>query len=289
MMERIKSVGQLLKKCSHLIVLKYISGFLLSAILGVFIYSKMNQGLGNSVEMEKLIFGFDRTVVDDLLNKDPSILKSLLPKIGLIFGLYFLISNFISSGIYAAFSSNHFDLNSFVKNGLKNYFPFLGISLCFYLLFLIVGFLLFFIYASILGNPFNDYTTEIPFFYSLLIMIFLFLIFCSYLWLWSIFTKFHYLNGDKTLISLRNGFKSLKGNFSRANLLLLFFWILITILMVVMNHLQSLNSSQSWLLLMLLILGMQATILLRYFLQFFVVGCAYKNLNLHVSSSTNIH
>ncbi len=214
MMERIKSVDQLLKKCSHLIVLKYISGFLLSAILGVFIYSKMNQGLGNSVEMEKLIFGFDRTVVDDLLNNDPRILKSLLPKIGLIFGLYFLISNFISSGIYAAFSNNHFDLKNFVKNGLKNYFPFLAISLCFYILFLIVGFVLFFSYASILGNPFNDYTTEIPFFYSLLFVIFLFLVFCSYLWLWSIHAKFHYLSDGKLLFIVENWLQKSHAKFS---------------------------------------------------------------------------
>ncbi|MFZ1787541.1 MAG: hypothetical protein WAT92_04485, partial [Saprospiraceae bacterium] len=93
----------------------------------------MNQGIGNSVEMEKLIFGFDRTVVDDLLNNDPRILKSLLPKIGLIFGMYFLITNFISSGIYSSISNNHFDLKNFVKNGLKNYFPFLAISICFYI------------------------------------------------------------------------------------------------------------------------------------------------------------
>jgi len=276
MMERIKSVDQLLKKCSHLIVLKYISGFLLSAILGVFIYSKMNQGLGNSVEMEKLIFGFDRTVVDDLLNKDPSILKSLLPKIGLIFGLYFLILNFISSGIYTAFSTNDFDLKSFVKNGLKNYFPFLRISLCFYLLFLIVGFVIFFSYASILGNPFNDYTTEIPFFYSLLFVIFLFLVFCSYLWLWSIHAKFHYLIDGKLLLSLKTGFKSLMLNFRQSTLLLLFTWLTILLVMTIMNLLQGLNSSQSWLLLMLLILGMQITILLRCFLQFFVVGCIYS-------------
>ncbi|MBK8390417.1 MAG: hypothetical protein IPL23_14540 [Saprospiraceae bacterium] len=236
----------------------------------------MNQGLGNSVEMEKLIFGFDRTVVDDLLNNDPSILKSLLPKIGLIFGLYFLISNFISSGIYAAFSTNDFDLKNFVKNGLKNYFPFLAISLCFYTLFLLVGFVLFFSYAYMLGNPFNDYTTEIPFFYSLLIVIFLFLVFCSYLWLWSIHAKFHYLSDGKLLLSLKTGFKSLMLNFRQSTLLLLFTWLTILLVMTIMNLLQGLNSSQSWLLLMLLILGMQITILLRCFLQFFVVGCIYS-------------
>ncbi len=285
MMETVKSVGQLLRKCSHLILFKYISGFLLSAILGVFIYSKMNQGLGNSVEMEKLIFGFDRTVVDDILNNDPSILNSLLPKIGLIFGLYFLITNFVSSGIYSSISNNHFDLKNFVKNGLKNYFPFLAISLCFYLVFLIVGFLLFFSYASILGNPFNDYTTEIPFFYSLLIVIFLFLVFCSYLWLWSIHAKFHYLSDGKLFLSLKTGFKSLMVNFRQSTLLLLFYWLTLLLLMAIMNLLQGLNSSQSWFVLILLILGMQITILLRYFLQFFVVGWVYQGIvNIHLRS-----
>ncbi|MBK8392149.1 MAG: hypothetical protein IPL23_24060 [Saprospiraceae bacterium] len=86
------------------------------------------------------------------------------------------------------------------------------------------------------------------------------------------------MSDGKLLLSLKTGFKSLMLNFRQSTLLLLFYWLTLLLLMTIMNLLQGLNSSQSWLVLILLILGMQITILLRYFLQFFVVGWVYQGI-----------
>ncbi len=249
------------------IVLAYGLTFLCTVLVALQVFTMINDGIGNSAEALKLINGFDRTVFEDYMNGHKSWQEALSLPLFLSALLYIIISVFNNAGIIVGFKKEEKKVRQFIQNGLKYFLPFLAYAILFLLFILVIGFILFIAHSKILGHPIEDHDTEKPLFYSAIGFILLFVLKAGCVWIWSIKTRYHYVNGSSFFKSIFEGLKSLYKTKWRSLLILLLTLALFGICLWAHNLLIQYNSGQSYVKIILTMLALQFVLLLRYFIR----------------------
>lgn len=235
-----------------------------AAFMGVQIFALMNDGLGHSFEITKLLQGFDRTVIEDFLNESKDWQDSICYPLMAAAFLFFMESIFIQSGLIACFEMHNYTLRNFVKNGLKYFLPFMAYAILFLILIVIIGGFFFFAFTQLIGQPIEDYDSEKPFFYSLLFMIVLFGLKVAGIWMWSLKTRYCYIKGHSFFKAIIEGLKSMYRHVGMTVSLSFVALSLFAFALTLQKCLNEYNTGQSWLAIAAAFIGLWLISLFRY-------------------------
>lgn len=198
----------------RVILLVVLIQFLLAGIWGLQFYTLLQNTLGKTLELPKLLLQFDYTVVIDFLKEHRSPFNDLMVQLPGLLMVWVVLSTFLNAGLIGITQKSHgVSIREFLSIAISYYFPFLKINLCFLTMALIALLALYFPFFVKLEWMLNYFDTEKYVVFILLSVTFLFAFIMVLLYIWSITSRvaimeYHF----KTLQALKFGWKKLKEN-----------------------------------------------------------------------------
>ncbi len=165
-------------KSFRIVLLLYVSNFLIAAILAWGLHSILASTLGDSMSLERLVKDFDATVYSDFMFKDGSRIYALLSQLTWLILFYSLINTLLGGGTIAALKNEEgqFSLRVFFENCGMYFFRFLRLFLIFGAILALSSFTLIAIFGVIYSMLTSNAVSEVlPF--ALAIILFLFFLF----------------------------------------------------------------------------------------------------------------
>ena len=204
----------------------YALQFLLALILGMLVYSELQNSIGNSLELKKLLLDYDHTVITDLKNSHGDFMRIFTGGLPWLILIWFIFSIFITGGILFTIEKKEPTWDIFWAGGARYFYPFLKIGLFFLLLIGIISAL---IWAPLISN-WESFVRSLPSereFILILIGVFVvYILLMLFLFAWTTASKFFYLKRNLTIWStLKTGFHFTRKNFFSVEALLLLFVI----------------------------------------------------------------
>lgn len=154
------------------------------------VYQVFEASIGNSLELNKLLEGFNDSTITDFLNIHGASLSPLLGQLRYVILAYLLFSIFINAGLLYAVSEERSGWNVFWEGGKKYFFRFIGVSLFFLILFLLWTGLTVLPYIGWMQPSIEVFSSEIVTVYLLFVIIFIWLLGVAYLFNASVITRF---------------------------------------------------------------------------------------------------
>ena len=185
----------------------YCIQLLIGLCVGLTFCAAMCSSLDNSMVLDQLAKGFDRTVIMDVLNFDGNVLDSTRKIALTLLGIYLLFSVWLQAGWLANIRTKTFSIKSLAANGRKFFFPFLGIALISILLLILYAAVVGIGFIKIVGDPLATFSSEKPFVLWIVTLIGTFIFWSILVWSWSVSTRFHFIDGNSFFASLKYGFK----------------------------------------------------------------------------------
>ena len=230
---------------------------LLATLIGILAYNYIQDSIGHTTQLMKIINGYDHDVFQDLLLFESTGWEMIKAFSWVVIFLYLIIGPFIMGGLLKSFKEQEDHWYIFWAGGSHYYFSFLRLNLiiiiCLALIFAILGAIgVFFTFYGL-----QHFLTELPILYvsALLIVLFVFtgIIFISA----STRAKWLILREEvKTWKAFISGLKEVKSKLFHYLFLGLIF-LLITIGFAVLINFLINNINESGFLLVLLALGLQ--------------------------------
>ncbi len=230
---------------------------LLATMIGVLAYNYIQDAIGHTTQLMKIIDGYDHDVFQDLLLFESTGWSMIKAFSWVVIGLYLLIGPFIMGGLLLAFKDQQDHWETFWKGGSRHYFSFLKLNI------IVLGFLLLtFIILGAAGLSFTLYglqhfLTELPMLYGVSGLFFVFLLIGIVLVSTSTRAKWIIIcEQEKIWTAFKMGFKQVRQQLFYFLFLGLFFLILSIGFAMAINLLIN-RIPESGFLLVLLALGMQ--------------------------------
>jgi hypothetical protein len=193
-------------------------------------YTTLGEQTANSMEMDKLVTGFDFTTFSDFLRVSGKKLAFLFPLIIILGIIYFILNLFFSGGIIDKFGKPNeaFNISQFINASKRYFLRFLGLFLFQILLsvlVLLIGGVLFLIAGNIAEGG-----TERTYFYAFLIPFLIFLGLITIVWLIGDYAKIIvYREG----CSIWKAFKAAIGYVFKNPKTIWLYWLLIAVFLVI--------------------------------------------------------
>lgn len=188
----------------------------LSLTLGMQVYSVLESSIGHSLELNKLLHGYDHTVITDFLKVHGASITPLIGQLRWLLLIWFVFSVFLNAGLLVCSVESGEIKNQwsdFWKSGARYFASFLKISLLFLLLALIWTLVVLTPIALFLEPALQYFSSEV---YPVWMVIGLLLFYFSgliVLFLWSVTCRLVKVNmGVRLLICIRKGWKFLWRN-----------------------------------------------------------------------------
>lgn len=187
----------------------YAIQLLLGLIATVTLYAEMLNYFDESMILDHLAKGFDRSVFMDLVHSNDGILTSTKPVAFTVLVIYLLLGVFLQGGWLANIRNNQYDISSLLSNGLKYIIPFLGLGVISVLLVGIVGVGGGMIFMKVVGDPLVTFSSEKPYVLWIVCLAILLVFWSITVWAWSVASRCHFISGSSFLAALKKGLKSL--------------------------------------------------------------------------------
>jgi hypothetical protein len=269
MLQRLKNIWNRTLTHKSEVICIYICQLIFGLLIGCIFYCTINDNLGNSMALEHLANGFDRTVIMDMINSNDDVFSSIISWVTILIPIYLIISILLQGGLLFNINRGEVGFKSQIKNGTKYLLPFFGIalfSIVLIILFLVVVGLPF---RAIVGDPLTTFSSEKPFVLSLIALAIGFSIWLVVVWSFSISTRYNYINGASFWKSINSGFTSVRNHLfellSIGYLLLVAHLLLAFIYYLIMGD----RGAPSWLIVIFGILVQQLFSFARVFIRGF--------------------
>lgn len=245
----------------------YLSQLIFGLLIGCVAYVIINKFLGESIALEQLAKGFDRTVIMDVLNSNDNVLKTFTFWMIPFIPIYLLMSIILQGGFLYNIKKGEVGVVSQIRNGIQHFIPFLGVASISFVLLLVVAGLIVLPYSMFVGDPLTTFSSEKPFVLSILGLIGLFTVWLIIVWGWSIATRLAYVSEGDFYKSISLGLSFVKQNFLKilaVGLLFLGLHVLISFLYyIIMGD----RGAPSWIIIIFGILVQQLFSFIRVFLR----------------------
>lgn len=247
----------------------YLCQLILGLLIGFFIFGIFNDNLGQSMALEHLTSGFDRTVIMDMINSNENVFSLVSFWTAIILPLYLILSTVLQGGLLYNISKGETGIKSQLNNGIRYLLPFLGVVLLSILLIILFAVLIGLPFKTFVGDPLLTFSSEKPFVLSLLLLIAIFSACAITVWGFSIISRYNYINGSSFWASTKSGFLFVKKHFLKillvGYLLIGIHFLLALIYYLIMGD----QGTSSWLIVILGIIIQQvfsfARVLIRSF------------------------
>lgn len=199
----------------------------LAMTIGIQVYHVLDESIGNSIELNRLVKQYDHTVIQDFLKVHGASVSPLFGQLRWYIITYLIFSIFINAGlIHCVYKSNpKSDWQTFWTGGAKYFYPYFKIGVFFLLMFAFWTGIIAFPAWMYIGKIFPTTMTELPMYWVAGLATLLVLLYWVIIISWSINTKLYYMRSEDPRVwsSIKQGFNLTKRNLlSSPQLLLLF-------------------------------------------------------------------
>ena len=197
------------------ILLIYGVQLVLGIIVAVIAYRQFNGAIGSSLELDRLANGFDRSIFSDMINKFPVIIEHIQSRFALMVVLFLLLSIFLHAGLLSNIRYGYYSIFKYFQNANIFFFKFLKvvlISLFFKIVVLAVIWVPFFMF---IGDPLETFHSEKTLIFTVIGLVILSVLFLIVIWLWSVLSRYHIVDENRSLVSMKAGWRLLISNFAR--------------------------------------------------------------------------
>ena len=185
----------------RIVFLIYVIQLVIAIPIGLQVYQVINASIGDSLSMDIIQEGFNRTVFEDFLNVHGASITPLIGTFRYVIPVYLIVSIFLHAGIMGNIINDKSKVSSFFSHGVKYFLSFLIINLSFFLTVIIWSCMVWIPFVIWMGNPVEDLASEKSLVIGGGITAFIFLLGVLMLWLWAYDVKFHCI---KTKAKIRN-------------------------------------------------------------------------------------
>lgn len=210
MMGRIKQLGILSLSHWREIIGVYFIQLVFGLFVGLSFCGVMCSSLDQSMVLDQLAKGFDRTVIMDVMNSRDGVLDGVKSLALSLLGVYLLIGVLLQGGWLVNIKNKIYSLKSLFRNGLKFFFPFLGLALISIILIALFAVVVGISFTKLVGDPLVTFSSEKPYVIWILILSFVFILWLIIIWSWSIVTRLHFIGGNAFFSSIKLGVQTVK-------------------------------------------------------------------------------
>lgn len=212
MLQRLKHIWNRTLTHKSEVICIYICQLIFGFLIGCIFYCTVDDNLGQSMALEHLALGFDRTVIMDMVNSNDEVFSGIISWVTILIPCYLIISILLQGGLLFNIKRGEVGFKSQIKNGAKYLLPFFGVAL-----FSIVLIILFVVvvglpYKAIVGDPLTTFSSEKPFVFSLMALAVGFSLWVVLVWGFSISTRYSHINGISFWKSIKTGFTFVKNH-----------------------------------------------------------------------------
>ena len=199
--------------------------FLLALILGMLVYDSLGAAAGNSLELKKLLYDYDHTVIQDIANVHGDFLGAMQAALPWLILTWLIFSAFISGGILFSIVKRIRTWDIFWAGGAKFFKPFLQIGIFFLLLIAVSSALIWFPLASDWQAMVPKFPSEREYIFLLLGVFALYVLLMLFIFGWATASKLFFIKKEEMTVwqSLKNGFSWTLKNIGKVESLLLLF------------------------------------------------------------------
>ena len=197
------------------ILLIYGVQLVLGIIVALIAYRQFNGAIGSSLELDRLANGFDRSIFSDMINKFPVIIEHIQSRFALMVVLFLLLSIFLHAGLLSNIRYGYYSIFKYFQNANIFFFKFLKvvlISLFFKIVVLAVIWVPFFMF---IGDPLETFHSEKTLIFTVIGLVILSVLFLIVIWLWSVLSRYHIVDENRSFVSMKAGWRLLISNFAR--------------------------------------------------------------------------
>ncbi len=184
----------------------------LTLTLGMQVYSVLESSIGHSLELNKLLHGYDHTVITDFLKVHGASITPLIGQLRWLLLVWFVLSVFLNAGLLVSAAEPDAPKNQwqfFWQSGARYYGTFLKISVIF-LLFALIWTLLILTPVALFFEPSLQYfKSEVFMVWLTVSLLLVYLLGLIVLFLWSVSSRLLRVNsGARLKTCIRKGWKS---------------------------------------------------------------------------------
>lgn len=250
----------------------YMVFVIIALTFGFQIYKVMTASIGDSLELEKLVHGFDHTVVSDFLNIHGASISPLLGQLRWVLIMYLLISAFINGGI---FHCVHFEVRGWQRfwNGCaQHYLSFLKAMAIFSILQVVWLGITLVPMVSWFNKAVLVLSSEKAYFLILFGVLAVYLLGVGMLIMLSTLCKIDLLESRKVRKSLRIAWSNFRRHFGKLIITLLFWMILMVLALYIYRTISCFFTQASNLVIIAMIVIQQVSVFTKLFLRFGLIG-----------------
>ena len=215
MWSRLKHIASQSIKQWKPILFIYAMQLILGVIVAISAYVKFDGAIGNSLELDRLAKGFDRSIFSDIINEFPTIIANVQSRFGMSVMLFLLLSTFLHAGLLGNIRKDEFSISSFLINAKKYFLKFLGVVLISIFKMIVLLSIIWVPFMKWMGDPLETFHSEKTLILTIIGLLTLSVLFIVVIWLWSVLSRYQIVDGDAQVISMKSGWRLLKSNFVR--------------------------------------------------------------------------
>ena len=211
----------------------YVIQFLLAMMLGVLVASELIAPINNSLELKKLLHGYDHTVISDLANVHGDFMRILTGGLPWLVLIWMIFSIFINGGLLFTIERKEPSWDIFWAGGARYFVPFLQMGLFFLIIVLLLSVM---IWAPLIVN-FESIIKSLPsereYIFILIGVFVLYVFFMLFIYAWSVSSRFFYLKRNLSVWkTIKTAFHFVRKNFRSTEGMLLIFALIQLIVVV---------------------------------------------------------
>ena len=197
------------------ILLIYGVQLVLGSIVAVIAYRQFNGAIGSSLELDRLANGFDRSIFSDMINKFPVIIEHIQSRFASMVVLFLILSIFLHSCLLSNIRNGYYSIFKYFQNANIYFFKFLKVVLISLILKIVVLAIIWVPFFMLIGDPLETFHSEKTFIFTVIGLVILSALFLIVIWLWSVMSRYHIVDKNRLLVSMKAGWRLLISNFAR--------------------------------------------------------------------------
>lgn len=244
-----------------IVLLLYGCNLLFGLVVALPLHSVLKDSIGQSLEIQKIMEGFDNTVFTDFMNAHGELLQPLLSQLQWLSILYVLLFVFLNGGILHILNGR----KGFWEGCAAYFWRFFRLMLLFLLLHLLTAILVFGILWLIISNGFDLFSSEIPIYWSIVVSLIVYVFLAILVSTLSDYAKIRMVVNERNsaIQALMHSFGTVFSNFRKTYGLYLLNVVVIGVLYLIYWTLHSNISTSGFWTILFMICVQQFIMLLR--------------------------
>lgn len=225
----IRSAIQSIKDQKSVIFLIYGVQFLFAFGLGMQVWHVMEASIGDSLSMDVIQEGFNRTVFEDFMQVHGASITPLIGILRWIVPVYLLFTILFHNGIIYNLTNGKKTIKSWIRGGANYFFRSMVITLAGLAIMVLITLVIWLLFFAFTGNPLTFFDSEKPLIFWMAGLMGINVLMFGIIWWWSFSIRTSMISREINYIPWRNGTRVFKQGLGS--------YFMITIVFIIVNML----------------------------------------------------